>query len=92
MEAYLLTWVIVALAALALAGYRFTLGNREDDTVHLAPGEAGMIAFQTRVASRIRIVGRIGGVVTAIALVYGTVLLAYWAYGVWLRGNQIAFH
>lgn len=89
---YLLTWIIVALAALALGGYRLTLGNREDDTIHLAPGEASMITFQTQVSNRIRVVGRIGGVLTAIAVVYGTVLLAYWAYGLWLSGNKIAFH
>lgn len=89
---YVLTWIVLAIAALALAGYRFTLGNREDDTIHLAPGEAGMIAFQTHVSNRIRIVGKIGGVLTAIAVVYGTVLVAYWAYGVWLQGNRIAFH
>jgi type VI protein secretion system component VasF len=89
---YVLTWVVVALGALALGGYRFTLGNREDDTIHLAPGEAGMITFQARVAKRIRTVGRIGVLVTALAVIYGTILVGYWAYGVWLQGNRIAFH
>ena len=92
MNIYIVTWVVLALAALAMAGYRFTLGNREDDTIHLAPGEAGMIRFQMRVAHRIDTVAKIGGVLTALAIVYGTVIVAYWAYGIWLRGNQIAFH
>jgi len=92
MNPYLLTWIVLALVALALAGYRFTLGNREDDTIHLAPGEASMITFQTHVSHRIQIVGRIGGVVTAVAIVYGAILLTYWAYGVWLQGDKIAFH
>lgn len=92
MEIYVLTWAIVALAALALGGYRFTLGNREDDTIHLAPGEAGMIAFQTQVAKRIRTVGKIGVAMTAVAIIYGTMIAAYWAYGAWLQGNKIAFH
>lgn len=89
---YILTWAAVALGALALGGYRFTLGNREDDTIHLAPGEAGMVAFQARVAKRIHTVGRIGITLTAIAVIYGTILVAYWAYSIWLQGNNIAFH
>jgi hypothetical protein len=89
---YLLTWVVLAIAALALAGYRFTLGNREDDTLHLKQGEASMIAFQMRVANRIRLVAHIGAAVTTIAVIYGMVLFAYWAYGVWRHGSAIAFH
>jgi hypothetical protein len=88
MSFYLIGWVSLALVVVALAFYRLSLSHREDDVLHLAASEGGLIAGQTELAGRIKSVSRIGAGITVVAVLYGLALLAQYGYGLWTRGYK----
>ena len=85
---YLIGWAVLAVAVLALAGYRLSLSHRETDVLHLASGEGGLISGQTELASRIKQVSRWGEVLTVVVVLYGLGLLAQYIYGLWTQGYR----
>jgi hypothetical protein len=89
---YIVGWALLAIVVLVLAAYRISLDHREDDVLHLATTEAGMVGQQSVLAAKIKKVTRWGEALTVLAVVYGVTLLAVWAYRAWEQSNQIQFH
>jgi hypothetical protein len=82
---YLTTWVALAGATLALAVYRIFLDHHEHHSAQLTAGEHQTMALQTHGTGRTHTVTRWGEGLTIIVTVYGLVLLAIWAFRIWLR-------
>jgi hypothetical protein len=85
---YLAVWSFFALIVLGLAVYRKMLANREDDTLHVAEGTAGMISHQVADAQRIDVIEKWGKSLTAVVVVAGLVMAAIYFYGVWTTGGS----
>ncbi len=85
---YVYGWVVLALIVMGFAIRRGMVGRQDDETVHLADREAGMIARQTMVERKLRTIDRWGKLLTVIAVVYGLALLGFYIYGVWLAGTK----
>lgn len=73
-------WIALTLVVMALFAYRFFVARREDDTVHLADGEAPLIVEQSALASRLERIDRLRNTLTFVDLAFGIMLLAVFAY------------
>jgi len=82
-------WCGLFLAVLVLAGVRKWVSHREDDTVHLADGEVGLVRHQAWVATILNRVDRWGKALSAIVLLYGLALAARVLYTGWIESSQI---
>jgi len=77
---YVVTWAILAVVVLALALYRNLMALHEDDNLHIANGEEGLIPNQL---AFYRVMDRIdhwGEALTAITVAGGLVLAAIYLY------------
>lgn len=80
---YVTVWSFFALIVLGLAIYRKMLSNREDDSLHVAEGTAGLIAEQVANSHRIEVVEKWGKSLTAVVVISGLALASVYLYGVW---------
>jgi hypothetical protein len=85
---YLFTWAALAVVVLVLAVRRWMVTRHEDEGLHLAAGEASLIAKQVATERTVRTIDRWGEALTVIAILYGLTLLGIYLYGVWLAGNK----
>lgn len=77
---YIVTWAILAVIVLVLAIYRNLVALHEDDNLHIATGEEGLIPKQL---AFYRIMDRIdhwGEALTAVTVAGGLVLAAIYLY------------
>ena len=84
---YIAVWSFFALIVLVLAAYRKMLAGREDDSLHVAAGTAGLIPQQVANAQRIDVVEKWGKLLTAVVVVAGLILAAIYFYGVFQTGS-----
>ncbi|MEP7362238.1 MAG: hypothetical protein ABI972_03210 [Acidobacteriota bacterium] len=82
-------WGILALAVIALAIYRLSLGSREIDLIHLHSGDMAMTTSQTAFAHKLEQIDRTGKALTAIAVLYGVALLAWFIRDAWMGGSVL---
>jgi hypothetical protein len=82
-------WCGLFLAVLLLAGVRKWVSRREDDTVHLADGEVGLVRYQAWIAIILKRVDRWGKALTAVVLLYGLAIIARVLYTGWVESSQI---
>jgi hypothetical protein len=81
-------WAILAALVLGLAFYRKLVADREDDSLHVGPGEEKIILEQKHIAARLATLDRWGKTLTVITVAYGLVILLITAislYQAWLR-------
>jgi hypothetical protein len=81
-------WIALTLVVMGLFAYRFFLARNEDDTVHLADGEAPMIQQQSVLATRLDKVDRLRNTLGFVDVAFGLVLLAIFSYNA-LRASGI---
>lgn len=84
-----MTYTIVAFLALTiltmgLALYRKLLSMREDDYIHLGPGQERAIPQQVKMAHKMHAVDRWGEVLTGVTLFMGLVLGILYLYHAWI--------
>ena len=89
MTTYLIVFAVLAVAVLALAGWRQMLDLHEDDTVHLADGEEGMIKDQVILAQKVKSVATAGKVLTVITVLYGLSLAGWVLYEQWVGSLKL---
>lgn len=85
---YFILWGVLALAVAILAIYRKTISTKEDDTLHLNPGDAA-VTQQTALAGQLAVIDRWGKILTVIAIVSGLVLGGLYMYKVWVDQSRI---
>ena len=87
----IILWSILAAVVIGLAIYRRTVSSQEDDNLHFTEAEAGIVARQMALASRIETIDRWGKLLTAI-LAVATVLLGGWyLYYVFETGSRVTY-
>ena len=82
---FLYFWIVLALAVLGLLVWRKVVASHEDDTLHVLDGGG---ADQTVVAHKLDQIDKWGKILTVIALVYGVILGAAYAYQAWIQTSQ----
>jgi len=83
---YFAVWSFFALIVLVLALYRKLLAGREDDSIHLTLGTAGLIPQQIANSHRIDVVEKWGKSLTTLVVIAGLAMASIYLYGVWLTG------
>lgn len=77
---YIVIWCLLALAVLGLALFRKLASLREDDLIHIGPGEEKMIPKQVALFNRLERVDRWGKTLTVIVVASGLFLAALYLY------------
>jgi hypothetical protein len=77
-------WAILAIATLGLALYRKLISAREQDLIHLGPGEERQIPEQVALAERLKTVDRWGKTLTVVTVFVGLVMAAVYLYQAFL--------
>jgi predicted membrane protein len=82
---FLYPWIVLALAVIVLLVRRKAVASHEDDTLHVLDGGS---ADQPVVAHKLDQIDKWGKILTVIAVVYGVVLGAAYAYQAWIEASQ----
>ncbi|MGD0869603.1 MAG: hypothetical protein ABSB88_08640 [Bryobacteraceae bacterium] len=82
---FLYFWIVLALAVIGLLVWRKVVASHEDDNLHVLDGGG---ADQTVVAHKLDQIDKWGKILTVIALVYGVILGAAYAYQAWIQTSQ----
>lgn len=88
---YFIAWGVLAIIALALAVMRRQISAREDDSLHLAAGEAAMVTEQVEIAKKLEVIDKWGKLVTIVLTVSGIALGSVWAIRIWEEGSRATF-
>ena len=83
-------WSIMSAAVAGLALYRkFVAYYKEDDLIHVGPGEEKLISQQVEVTRTLDKVDKFGKVLTLATVAMGLVLLGVYLYGVWMESMKL---
>jgi hypothetical protein len=77
---YVVVWACLAIVVLALALVRYLVSLHEDDNLHLASAEKGMITKQMVFFQHLDAIDRWGKSLTTVALIGGLILAAVYLY------------
>jgi len=88
MTTLVIVWFVIGLATAGLALYRKLLSMREEDLIHLGPGEEKMIPQQVDLAKKMDAIDVWGKSLTVLTVALGLVLAAIYLYHAWLVANQ----
>jgi len=84
---YALVWAVLAIIVIAMAVYRRSLANQEDDTLHIRDDEVQMVAQQGVLAHKLEVIDRWGKILTGVAALAGVVIGGLYVYWSWLELN-----
>jgi ABC-type transport system involved in cytochrome c biogenesis permease subunit len=82
---FLYPWIALALVVIGLMIWRKVVASHEDDNLHVLESGA---AEQTVVAHKLDQIDKWGKILTVIAVVYGIILGAAFAYQAWIETSQ----
>jgi hypothetical protein len=83
---FLIIWMVLAVAVLALFIWRQTVARNEDDNLHVMDGAAVQeTAQQAVVAQKLEFIDKWGKIITVVALVYGVVIGGLYVYQSWVQ-------
>jgi cytochrome b subunit of formate dehydrogenase len=88
---YIIAWASLGVVVLILALMRRQIAAREDDSLHLAANEVGMVAEQATLAKKLETIDRWGKLLTIILVVTGVALALVWGYQMWGTGSKATF-
>jgi len=83
---FAILWALLAVVVLGLIAYRRIVSNKEDESIHLAEGQA-VNNQQMLIAHKLEVIDKWGKLLTVIAVAYGIVLFAIYTWQTWLSGN-----
>jgi len=82
---YLIGWGALVVVVLALALYRRTITEKEDDTIHISDPSGAVLAQQMEVAKKLESLDRWGKILTVIAVLSGLALAVWYGYLKWME-------
>jgi hypothetical protein len=82
---FVIAWICLGIATLALAAYRKFLSTHEDDYIHVEEWAKSVTDQQTVAARRFERIDRCGEGLTVLMAVAGVVLGGFYLYLGWLR-------
>ena len=86
---YVIGFGVLVLIVVAIAIYRLSVARHDDETLHLAESENGLVALQQATGRKLSWADRWGQVLTLITALYGLALLVIYLRGVWIEHVQI---
>jgi len=84
-SAYLVVWAALAGSVLGLAFYRKLVADREDDSIHVGPGEEEIVVKQKHLVAKLVVLDRCGKMLTVITEAYGLLIVIFSTHEAWLR-------
>lgn len=86
---FAIVWAILALVVIVLAFMRKNVAAKEDDTLHLTGGGAtAAVEDQVKTANKLAALDKWGKILTAVAVVYGLVLGAFYGMHLWEASSR----
>jgi hypothetical protein len=89
MTPYILVWAAIAVVVLILAGWRQVIHMHEDNTIHLHDSDTGLVQAQVDLEKKVRIIDRVGQVLTVIVALYGLGLVAFVLSQQWAESGKL---
>ena len=80
MTPYVIAWLVLATAVVALAVTRKVVAHYEDDLLHVREGDAALNTQQQATANKLEVIDRWGKILTAAAVVSGIVMAVWFLY------------
>ena len=87
MISLLVLWALMAIAVLVLAIMRKMVSKDESEVIHV--DDSAFEAKQATIAARLEKIDHWGKISTAVAVVFGLVLLGFYLYNVWQQGSTV---
>jgi hypothetical protein len=87
MISFVALWGLMAAGVIVLAVLRKMAAKGENEMIRV--GDKAFTDQQAAIAGRLDKIDRWGKIVTAVAVVYGLVLLVIHLYNVWMQGQTI---
>jgi hypothetical protein len=81
-------WLVIGVVTAGLALYRKLLTLREEDVLHLGPGEEKLIPEQSALAHRMDTIDVWGKALTIATVALGVVVAGLYLYNAWLQNQQ----
>lgn len=78
-----IVWLVIGLATAGLALYRKLLSMREEDLIHLGPGEEGLIPQQAAMARKMDAIDAWGKRLTIVTAALGLVVAGLYLCNAW---------
>jgi ABC-type transport system involved in cytochrome c biogenesis permease subunit len=82
---FLYLWIVLAIVVIVLMLRRKTVASHEDDNLHVLDGGN---ADQPVIAQKLDQIDRWGKILTVVAVIYGVILAAAFAYQAWIQTSQ----
>ena len=79
---FVAVWAVFAVGVIFLIGWRKMVASHEDETLHVM--DTGALSQQEVVAHKLDQIDKWGKILTAITVVYGLALGAYYMYQSWV--------
>jgi len=83
---FMVLWVVLAAAVVALIVYRRSVSSHEDDALHL--GQAGVVTQQVSVAQKLEQIDKWGKLLTIIVVAYGLILGILYVIASWSPASR----
>ena len=80
-------WVVMAIAVIVMIAWRKSVASHEDETLHVM--DTGAVSNQVQVAQKLDVIDRWGKILTAVTVIYGLALGAYYMYQSWVAMSRI---
>jgi ABC-type Fe3+ transport system permease subunit len=85
---FVILWVVLALAVLALFIWRRTVSGKEDDNLYLDGTSAAKAVHQEEFAKKLNLIDKWGKIATVLAVVYGVVLGGIFVWMSWVQNTK----
>ena len=83
---FLVIWIMLASAVLALLGWRRAVSQNEDDSIHVLHADTAT-AQQVATASKLEMIDKWGKLLTIITVVFGLILGSIYVYQSWVQSS-----
>ena len=84
---FLTSWIVLALAVIAMIAWRKVVTRQEDDSLHVM--NMGAATHQADVTHKLDVIDKWGKLLTAVTIVYGLILAGLYLYQSWIEMSHI---
>ncbi len=86
---FAIVWLFLVAVVILLAFYRWVVASHEDETVHVSAGGINLPDNRAALGKKVERIELWGKTLTAVAAVYGLVLLSIYVYELWMMATKV---